>query len=598
MMNAISSAPSHVDSNVVEAVAGGGNSPLTARGGDPSAATGSGGRVAGGKRLFGEMLSSAFGASGGARVAGSSGNALPVPALQEREVGAGIRLITAGGADRPGEEALFAFAVSQGLDASLVASVLWPGFFAAKGLGEPGLSASGEGFAGLESEGAAPGQAPPSDVLAMLLAGAISAQTVQAAQGAVQGTLAPTTGTAPSAGLPAGAVGVGGEGSIAAESGSVLGVLGLIGAAPTGVGVAGASVFGGAMDTEGLAVQAALGELGLRGAGVDAAGLPAAAPLGDPLGVATGNLGPLNPGAAPPRMDSSAAFAAAQSILGGGVSAGVGTHLAESIPGPVASRIADLRIQVKAAAESTLASASTGVGAALSQSASIPAQWVLLGTGAAGSAGVRGVFAGSAPSEPAADALAEAAAGADIDGAGATVSDGHHRHQSAKTGSTATDPIDLSAEAQRQAERAEGEGEEGLARRFAEGVAQRMLAAVSANSWKLQIELKPAHLGHVSIEMSMQQGQLEAVFDAGQASTRSLISENLDRLRQDLQRAGMNVAHLGLNFGGGAGSGGKSTPREREGQSADAADQAVQELSPVTTGLRSRVGPDGLDVTV
>jgi flagellar hook-length control protein FliK len=125
-----------------------------------------------------------------------------------------------------------------------------------------------------------------------------------------------------------------------------------------------------------------------------------------------------------------------------------------------------------------------------------------------------------------------------------------------------------------------------------------MLAAASSNNWKMQIDLKPAHLGHISVEMSMQQGQLEAVFDAGQASARQLISEGLDRLRQDLQRAGMNVAHLGLNFGSGAGTGGKPTPRGREGQSDQGAAGSVQGVSAGVPGSRSRAGSDGLDVMV
>jgi flagellar hook-length control protein FliK len=196
------------------------------------------------------------------------------------------------------------------------------------------------------------------------------------------------------------------------------------------------------------------------------------------------------------------------------------------------------------------------------------------------------------------DELTEIGAGQDLDGAGGAVSEVGHRHHTAKGGANATDPIDLTAEAQRQVDGSGPDAEDGLARRFAEGVSQRMLASIANNSWKLQIDLKPAHLGHVSIEMSMQQGQLEAVFDAGQASTRHLISDSLERLRQDLQRAGMNVAHLGLNFGGGAGTGGKSTPRGRDEQSTDSTNSSVQELSPVTTGSRSRVGADGLDVTV
>jgi len=185
-----------------------------------------------------------------------------------------------------------------------------------------------------------------------------------------------------------------------------------------------------------------------------------------------------------------------------------------------------------------------------------------------------------------------------VDGESAHAPDAGHKQHANRAASTATDPIDLSAEGGRGASAAYADPENSLAKRLAEGLAQRMLAPASSNNWKMQIDLKPAHLGHISVEMSMQQGQLEAVFDAGQASARQLISEGLDRLRQDLQRAGMNVAHLGLNFGSGAGTGGKPTPRGREGQSDQGAAGGVQGVSTAASGSRSRAGSDGLDVMV
>ena len=95
MMNLISSATNHADSSVVDAVSGGGGSPLGAKESGPDGKPG----VSGGRRVFGAMFASAFGEAGGARVATSGGKGLPGPVLQEREVGEGIRLITAGEAE-------------------------------------------------------------------------------------------------------------------------------------------------------------------------------------------------------------------------------------------------------------------------------------------------------------------------------------------------------------------------------------------------------------------------------------------------------------------------------------------------------------------
>ncbi len=611
MMNLISSAPSHADLNVVDAAAGGGVSPMAARSGDPASKAGMAGRTVGGKRLFGEMLTSALGSPGGSRVAGSAGNRLPVPALQEREVGAGMRLITAGGADRPGEDALFAFAVSQGLDASLVASVLWPGFFAASGPGGQFAGLITEGESGYLAGEVALAQIPPAEVLALLAAGASPGQTPAAIGGApVEGEhLAGAYGPFSATDALAAIAGVSLAGSGAAADGRIgLGMLGS--AAVGGFGAEGAALSGdfvaefaslsgvlgasgGVLSEEALAAAAASGGGALAGtqAGSDAA-------VDFSMSVAA-NLTAQLSGTGLPRADSSAAFFAAPGGASAVASSGLASQAAAApVMNMVANGLVDLKIQIKAAAENALAAVGGSGGLAGSVPANVPAHWVLMGGASPGGGLQRGNSTGPALAESALDELAEIGGGQDLDGAGGAVSEVGHRHHSAKGGATATDAIDLTAEAQRQVDGSGPDADEGLARRFAEGVSQRMLASIASNSWKLQIDLKPAHLGHVSIEMSMQQGQLEAVFDAGQASTRHLISDGLERLRQDLQRAGMNVAHLGLNFGGGAGTGGKSTPRGNDEQSTDSSGAPVQELAPVITGSRSRVGADGLDVTV
>ena len=166
MINLTAASPKHADSSVVDATAASSGSPLAGAGGDPSGASGVGGGQAGGKRLFGAMLASAFGSSPRSSVAGARGNGLPVPPLQEREVGAGIRLITAEGAERLGEDALFAFAISQGLDASLVASVLWPGMVDQLASDGSGIAGSPEAIADASGLVGAAGQVPPAEFAA------------------------------------------------------------------------------------------------------------------------------------------------------------------------------------------------------------------------------------------------------------------------------------------------------------------------------------------------------------------------------------------------------------------------------------------------
>jgi flagellar hook-length control protein FliK len=260
-------------------------------------------------------------------------------------------------------------------------------------------------------------------------------------------------------------------------------------------------------------------------------------------------------------------------------------------PAAAALRLSEAKGQIRFATEAA-SSMLSAAGASTSASyANLPAQWVLTGAGPGGLIGTDADEAGP-------DNLVDTGVLSGVDGEAVAAPDAGHKQHANRAASTATDPIDLSAEGGRGASAADADSENSLAKRLAEGLAQRMLAAASSNNWKMQIDLKPAHLGRISVEMSMQQGQLEAVFDAGQASARQLISEGLDRLRQDLQRAGMNVAHLGLNFGSGAGTGGKPTPRGREGQSDQGAAGAVQGVSTAASGSRSRAGSDGLDVMV
>ena len=270
----------------------------------------------------------------------------------------------------------------------------------------------------------------------------------------------------------------------------------------------------------------------------------------------------------------------------------LGALLKDGTAGKVAAG-ADSIIQKVMGQSSVVSGAVAG-----SLATNLPAQWVLLG----------GLVSSGTDSEAQPDRSSvsdvEALEGldsleADSLGIGGHAGDVGHRHHAGRSVNSVTEAIDLTAEGRSGASGPDPDGAaERLSQRLAEGIAQRMLAAVSSNNWKLQIDLKPAHLGHVSVEMTMQHGRLEAVFDAGQASARSLISDGLDRLRQDLQRAGMNVAHLGLNFGTGAGTGGKSTPRGRDAQEGDGTVGRVQEAGLSPTVRQSRTGPDGLDVMV
>ena len=615
MINLTAASPKHADSSVVDATAASSGSPLAGAGGDPSGASGVGGGQAGGKRLFGAMLASAFGSSPRFSVAGARGNGLPVPPLQEREVGAGIRLITAEGAERPGEDALFAFAISQGLDASLVASVLWPGMVDQLASDGSGIAGSPEAMADASGLVGAAGQVPPAEFIASLLAGI----------GAGRGGTLGLAGGSPAGGSPVGAegptdpamAGLADASSIGAGLGALqgrlgaqasagtLGLSGFVAAGGAGfAGVAGEMAGPGGVPTADGVLGGGVGFSALNGGTVTKEGALVGGQAGTASGVGDGQLlagaslaGPtaaagaqLSPSAALDRQAATLPTVDALRVAGGSGAGPAADSGIQSSLTAAAIRLSEAKGQIRLAADGGSGMLSAASAAASASSANLPAQWVLTGAGSSMLAGT--------DAEAGLDELVDVGVLAEVDGAGAHSPDAGHKQHTNRASSTAAEPIDLSAEGGRGASAADPDSENGLAKRLAEGLAQRLLAAASSNNWKLQIDLKPAHLGHISIEMSMQQGQLEAVFDAGQASARQLISEGLDRLRQDLQRAGMNVAHLGLNFGTGAGTGGKPTPRGREGQSDQGAVGSVQGVSTAAPGSRSRVDSDGLDVMV
>jgi len=136
--------------------------------------------------------------------------------------------------------------------------------------------------------------------------------------------------------------------------------------------------------------------------------------------------------------------------------------------------------------------------------------------------------------------------------------------------------------------------------KMSEALAQRMVAQVNRGNWSLQLELKPADLGSISIDMNFHNGRLEAIFDASAAPARALLGDGLDRLRQELEKSGMNVAYLGMQNSSGGSSGGKPTPGRPDRKSDETASVAVASEGVVGVEeqrARSR-GGSGLDLMV
>ena len=137
-----------------------------------------------------------------------------------------------------------------------------------------------------------------------------------------------------------------------------------------------------------------------------------------------------------------------------------------------------------------------------------------------------------------------------------------------------------------------------LSEKMADAVGERILREIERGQWNLRLMLKPAHLGHIEVEMRLRAGQLDASFVAPQAATRELLQDGLDKLRQQLDQAGMDVANLHVKDGQTRQNGGDSTPGQRQFGNSAKNTETPQAPAPSVQSHPRPSRPDGWDVTV
>jgi flagellar hook-length control protein FliK len=157
-----------------------------------------------------------------------------------------------------------------------------------------------------------------------------------------------------------------------------------------------------------------------------------------------------------------------------------------------------------------------------------------------------------------------------------------------------------SAQRTDQGERAEQYDK--LSQRLAEALGQRLAAQIAKGDWKVEMALRPIDLGKIDIELKMHQGELQASFNASEASTRDLIVNGLPKLKEILSQLGMEVASVNVNVRQEGQSGGNPTPgKQFSGVAGVAAkrstsgDSTPTDLPPARNATSS---DDGLDVLV
>jgi len=157
-----------------------------------------------------------------------------------------------------------------------------------------------------------------------------------------------------------------------------------------------------------------------------------------------------------------------------------------------------------------------------------------------------------------------------------------------------------SAQRTDQAERAEQYDK--LSQRLGEALGQRLAAQIAKGDWKVEMALRPIDLGKIDIELKMNQGELQASFNASEASTRDLIVNGLPKLKEVLSQLGMEVASVNVNVRQEGQSGGNPTPGKQfsgvAGVAAKSSTTGVAAPTDLPPARNAKSSDDGLDVLV
>jgi flagellar hook-length control protein FliK len=82
---------------------------------------------------------------------------------------------------------------------------------------------------------------------------------------------------------------------------------------------------------------------------------------------------------------------------------------------------------------------------------------------------------------------------------------------------------------------------------FAEAVGQRVLAQIRDDDWNVRLQLEPANMGTVDIDLTLRGTAVAANVSVANGEVRALLESGLPRLRDSLETAGLQLA--GWTFG-------------------------------------------------
>jgi len=145
---------------------------------------------------------------------------------------------------------------------------------------------------------------------------------------------------------------------------------------------------------------------------------------------------------------------------------------------------------------------------------------------------------------------------------------------------------------------ARSENIQNLADKMGQAVGQRILSEMEKGQWHLKLQLRPATLGHIEVEMRMRSGEFDAIFTAPNATTRDLLQDGMVKLRETLAQMGMDVANIHVGNGQTGQSGGDSTPGTPKGKTSQVEATAPERTAETPRAPSVKDPNDGLDVLV
>jgi flagellar hook-length control protein FliK len=129
----------------------------------------------------------------------------------------------------------------------------------------------------------------------------------------------------------------------------------------------------------------------------------------------------------------------------------------------------------------------------------------------------------------------------------------------------------------------------------------RPLHAQRDGSYSLSLELQPAELGRVQLEVTVRNGEIGLHLVADRASTDQLLRGTVAQLRAELESAGFRAGHVGVGGsqtqagGGGTGPGtGRNAPNGGTGRDVPTTDTRT----PTPRAAATAAGSDSLDVRI